>query len=277
MGRILNKFFAMALLSPHKIHQPQIEQLTGCRYATLMHLARRVRAASCARGRPCLHGPLVMVFLALMKLKLNLSTRSLEAITGVDSVTLSRYVNRVSRVLGHVPLRSIPQGALLVDSTSCRVATTEAKSYSGHKHQRCAKVQVMCDEAGMVVDVGSSHAGSVHDKTMWNKEAPRIRDLLSTLVLADKAYAGAEGEGLALLRPIKRGETPWRQDKEQAKAFNAQLSKKRVKIEHVFARLKTWRVLSGIFPYRWQRLGEIIRAIAVIHNMEREMRLAMNN
>lgn len=48
-----------------------------------------------------------------------------------------------------------------------------------------------------------------------------------------------------------------------------------MRIEHVFARLKTWKTLSGLFLYRWERLSEIVRAIAVVHNMNRDESLKL--
>jgi hypothetical protein len=160
---------------------------------------------------------------------------------------------------------------LVVNTTSTRVATTEQRAYSGYKHHRCAKVQVVSREDGQVVDVSDAVEGSVHDKTVWNRNIERLKPLFEKLVLADKAYAGAAGENEHLLRPVKRGELAYKADPEKAKQFNRELSRKRVRVEHVFARLKTWRVLSGIFPFRWQRLGEVVRALAVVHNLNREM------
>ena len=157
---------------------------------------------------------------------------------------------------------------------------TDQKAYSGHKHHRCAKVQVLANLDGQVVDVSPAYLGSVHDKTLWNKEAPRLKPLFDSLVLCDKAYAGATGEvgkpdaPACLVRPIKRGENAWKADPEKAKDFNRQLSKQRVGIEHVFARLKTWRVLGGLLQYRWERLGPIVRALAVVHNANRQLSAA---
>ena len=261
-------FFRMA-----KAHQCQLEQLTGCRYAVLVCLTAQVRShLNKGRGRPFKHSVLVMTALALMKLRQSLTVRSMEALTGVDACTVARCVNRVIAALGALPLaRKVLGARLIVDSTSIRVTTTRVDAYSGHKHHRCAKSQVLVRDDGQVVDVSASYVGSVHDKTSWNKEAPRLKHLLDQLVLADKAYAGASGEKEHLLRPIKRNETAYKDDKESAKAFNRGLSKVRVRVEHCFARLKTWKVLSGIFPMRWQRLGEVVRALAVVHNKNREM------
>lgn len=261
-----------------RYHQAQLEQLTGCRYAVMVALAGQVRRhlLGCRKpgahggGRPLKLGTLTMTSLTLMKLRQSLTLRSMEALTGVDAVTLSRYVNRVVAALATLPLAKKKLGLMLVvDTTSVRVATTRLDSYSGHKHHRCAKSQVLARTDGQIVDVSQTFPGSAHDKTIWNKQLDRLRPLMGQLVLADKAYAGARGEAQYLLRPLKRGENAYKGDKDQAKAFNRGLSKVRVRIEHVFARLKTWRVLAGIFPYRWERLGEVIRALAVVHNMNR--------
>ena len=61
---------------------------------------------------------------------------------------------------------------------------------------------------------------------------------------------------VGLLRPIKRGERAAALP--AAQAFNAELSRRRVRIEHVFARLRAFRVLHGLFPYRGEQLGTVL-------------------
>jgi hypothetical protein len=259
----------MSVISLPRAHQAQLEKLTGVRYATLLSPSKAVRAQLLkGRGRPFKHSVLVMLALALKKLRLNLSVRALEALTGIDSVTVSRCVLRVTAALGELPLAQA-RGGLVVDSTHVRAATTERSAYSGYKHHRCAKVQLIAQPDGQVVAVSRAVPGSVHDKTLWNKERHGLKHLVGHLVLADKAYVGASGEGEQLVRPVKRGERAYLENPEKAKAFNRALSKTRVRVEHVFARLKTWRVLSGLFPYRWPRLGEVVRALAVVLNADR--------
>ena len=260
----------MHSLNLSTLHQSHLEHLTGCRYAVLIRLAAVAKQALFADrpGRPHQHGPLAMVGLVLMKLRHNLTGRALGALAGIDAVTLSRYVRKVTALLGTLPLRmQQPQGFLLVDTTSVRVGSSAPSSYSGHKHQRCAKVQVIADEAGFVQHSGAAWPGSVHDKTAYNKERVSLGEALGTLMLADKAYVGAFNEGEGLLRPIKRGERAAKLP--AAQAFNAELSRRRVRIEHVFARLKTFRVLQGLSPYRGEQLGTVLRAIALVHNLNR--------
>lgn len=113
------------------------------------------------------------------------------------------------------------------------------------------------------------------DAVTISRCAKRLKHLFGQLVLGDKAYAGGTGEGACLLRPIKRGENKYKEDPLNAKSFNRQFSNIRVRIEHVFARLKTWKTLSGLFVYRWERLSEVVRAIAVVHNMKHDESLKL--
>ena len=155
---------------------------------------------------------------------------------------------------------------LIVDTTSTRVRSTDVKFYSGHKKQRVVKVQVLCDADGIVHSVSDGCSGGVHDKTIWNIEFARVpRD---ATVLADKAYVGGNGEGTVLFRPIRRNERQWRDDETAAKSYNAALSKRRVRIEHLFARLKTWRIIHHYYPMRPETYSTTFKAIAYIHNLQ---------
>ena len=114
--------------------------------------------------------------------------------------------------------------------------------------------------------------GPVHDKTIWNREFDKVMPLLVSFILGDKAYAGAEGEGTVLFRPIKRNETAWWSDAEGCRTFNRILSRRRVRIEHVFAHLKAFRLIRDQFPLRWNRYAVVFRAIAFIHTVTVEMK-----
>lgn len=95
-------------------------------------------------------------------------------------------------------------------------------------------------------------------------------------ILADRAYAGATGDGSFLKRPIRRNETLFKLDPEKAREHNRQLSLKRMKIEHLFARLKTWRIIHHYFPQNPETYSTIFKAITFIHNqiaMEKLMEL----
>ena len=56
--------------------------------------------------------------------------------------------------LGAIQFKAPSQGeVLVVDTTSTRVASTQDSHYSGYKHHKCAKVQVIVNTAGAVLHI----------------------------------------------------------------------------------------------------------------------------
>jgi hypothetical protein len=164
----------------------------------------------------------------------------------------------------------LPQEAtrwLIVDTTSTRVRSTSVAHYSGYKHHRCSKVQVIVADSGMVLDVSAAYPGSVHDKAIWDRELPRVRPLLTCPTLGDKAYAGGSGEWETLFRPVRRNETAWKRDNEASRSFNRRLSSVRVRVEHAFARIKSFRVLAGQFQLGVDRYACVFAAVAFVCNI----------
>lgn len=185
----------------------------------------------------------------------------------MDATTLHRYVRRVCRVLAGLPLSQRTQsGFLVVDSTGTRVRSTDPKDHSGHKHHKRRKCQIIVNSERKIVAVSSAFAGSVHDKTIWNYSYDASEPVLDRVVLGDKAYAGGKAEGSTLFRPLKRNETEYKENKEESKRFNRELSKARVVVEHTFAQMKVFRVLNNTFPFPPNQYGQCFRAIAIIHN-----------
>ena len=195
-----------------------------------------------------------------------------EPVFRLDAVTAYRDVRRILSKISALALKapkgSALSGFLIVDSTGTRVRSTDLKDHSGHKHHKRRKCQAIVTESGEIVSVSKAFAGSVHDKRIWNEAYGATHATLKQVVLADKAYVGAKGEGELLLRPHRRSDAAYKTDKDSAKAFNRALSKIRVKVEHVFAQMKHFRVLSNLFPFRPDRYGEVFRAVAVIHNFK---------
>ncbi len=157
-----------------------VKQLTGCRATALRRLAAAIAPAfkTTGRGRPLRHDAFTAVCITLVKWRNNLSLRAIEALTGIDATTASRYVIRVSNALCEMALAGTsPQSTLIVDSTSARVASTEPRAYSGYKHHRCSKVQVVTRKDGRIVDVSQSYPGAVHGPSRVNEV--RINPMLN--------------------------------------------------------------------------------------------------
>jgi transposase len=78
---------------------------------------------------------------------------------------------------------------------------------------------------------------------------------------------------LGLVHLHANAQTPFRKSKlhpltPEQKAFNRQLSRQRICIEHVIARLKVFRILSERYRNRRSRFGLRFNLIAAIYNRE---------
>ncbi len=228
------------------------------------------------RGRPPGRLLRVMVLVVLMKLRSDLPFRTLSVMTGIPSSTLHRWFTRLVRTLavsfGKERRREAPADLFVVDTTMVRVRSTASADWSGYRNQRCRKIQMLVgiDGVGLrrLVSVSGDHPGSIHDKMIWNREFDAVQPHLDRPVLADKAYAGAKAEGDRLFRPLKRNEKRWRENPQQAKSYNRLHGRWRVLVEHAFARMKTFRILRGMFSLRAEKLADVFKAVALIVNIK---------
>ena len=135
---------------------------------------------------------LAMVGLVMMKLRHNLTGRALEALAGINAVTLSRYVRRVTALLGTLPLcMRQPRGFLLVDTTSVRAGGTDHHSFSGHlllpdfsAARRCRSSLMRPGSCSTRARPGRDRCTTRRDKTARNKERISLGEALGTLILA---------------------------------------------------------------------------------------------
>ena len=97
--------------------------------------------------------------------------------------------------------------------------------------------------------------GSTHDATSYRLMTPVGPGQPLSLpngakLLADKAYPGAH----PLLTAVRAQQMRLlnRRDRRRAHRFNRRLSSRRIKVEHVFKEMKTYRAISSIWRHqRW--------------------------
>lgn len=165
------------------------------------HILQGLVAACCqptpGPGRPCRYALDGQVLVLLVKLRLDLPYRALEVISGIDAVTASRMVKRMLERLRDVALthRADTIAFYLVDTTTVRVRARQDQYYSGYKHHRGIKTQVLADEGLVIHHLSAAWPARVHDKVIWDRTLEQLYPLLQRPVLADKAYAGAMLEG----------------------------------------------------------------------------------
>jgi transposase len=109
--------------------------------------------------------------------------------------------------------------------------------------------------------------GSVHDFQLFKSTVQAV--VFGILLLADSGYQG-------LLALHKNSRIPYKKSKNhpltaQQKSFNRQLSKERIIIENINARIKTFKILSE--RYRNRRKRHLLRMNLVCAVLNRELLL----
>ena len=69
---------------------------------------------------------------------------------------------------------------------------------------------------------------------------------------------------------MKRNEIRYKKDKIKGKEKNKALNKKRVKIEHIFANIKNYRILRYGNYYGFDKINTIFKAICQIKMLEKQ-------
>ena len=118
----------------------------------------------------------------------------------------------------------------------------------------------------MIYDIDDA-PGSVHDFTLCKTSLLILAVCLSVLILADSGYQGIQSYYAWSLIPIKKGKNSELSDAE--KAFNRELSRRRIVIENINARIKVFKIMSN--PYRNRRPSHLLRTKLVCAILNAEM------
>jgi transposase len=108
--------------------------------------------------------------------------------------------------------------------------------------------------------------GSVHDFELCKTSLLGLVGL-TVVILADSGYQGIQKHHEWSLIPIKKSKTRPLTDEE--KAYNKELSRQRIFIENINARIKVFKIMTH--PYRNRRRRHLLRTklICAILNAER--------
>ena len=156
------------------------------------------------------------------------------------------------------------EAELSLDATECRICRpkhNQESSYSGKKKCHTKKVLVLADTHKRILWMSRAADGSVHDKKLADEYA--ISDHVSCTILGDLGFLGLAGIDL----PHKR--KPKQDLSELEKAENKAHAGRRIVVEHSFAGVKNWQILSERF--RLRRAGcfeKIFRVACMFHNMK---------
>lgn len=115
--------------------------------------------------------------------------------------------------------------------------------YSGKKGTHTMKNALLITTLGLIVWLGATHIGKVHDKPM----VENLTFKTPIKILADLGFLGWNPKNVELILPHKKPrntKTEKRELTQEQKDFNLQLSKRRVKVENVLAHVKIFRIVK---------------------------------
>lgn len=221
-------------------------------------------------GRKCKVSLIEQIMITLFKLRYNLPDRIMEDLFKIDHVTISRIIIRISLYMTKIKIniKDRDNDYYIVDSTVLRIGKGKNKeTYSGYKHHHGIKFQITVNDKSMIEHVSKSYSSSIHDKKLFINE---YKDLMSKIdknieILGDKGYSGLREYKVNI--PIKRNELVYKENKDLIKSNNKELSSKRIKVEHVFAYIKSYRIMQRLNYYTKDKIEILFNAMANLYNL----------
>ena len=268
LHKLLSKpdtFQRLTGLTPEKFNQLLAELNPLWEEAEKHRLSRpdRKRAIG-AGGKPKLAFP-QSLFLLLLYYRTYVNHVFIGMLAGIDDSNVCRYFRKIEPLMAkkfRIPERKIEMSEeeileLIIDATEQEVERRKGTAYSGKKKRQTIKTQIAVTPEGMIKSVSHSVKGSVHDKKLYDQT--RTFTMKNIKKRGDLGYIGTD-----MLLPFKKPKNGMLTEKQ--KQYNHQFSRLRIIVEHVFAHMKKFRILSYRFRNPIGRYNLIIKNVAGLRN-----------
>ncbi|WP_327277425.1 transposase [Streptomyces sp. NBC_01224] len=228
-------------------------------FGRLVTALRREGADSPGRGRPWKLSLEDRVLLVATYWRTNLTMRQLALLFGVSKSAVDRVIDDLGpRFALHPRQRFAKDAVLIVDGTL--VPTRDHKVAEQSKNYRYStNHQVVIDaDTRLVVVVGRPLPGNRNDCRAWAESGAKAA-VGNTMTIADGGYPGT---GLVMPHRRRKGEDlpDWEQE------HNKSHKSVRARVEHAFARMKTWKILRDC-RLRGDGVQHAMHGIARLHNL----------
>lgn len=210
------------------------------------------------------------LFILLLYYRTYVNHIFLGMIAGIDNSKICKYFRLLNPVLAQifkVPKKKVDMAEeeileLIVDATEQDTEKRDGTGYSGKKKRQTIKTQIHVNGKGMVKAVSDSFAGNIHDKKIYDKTKTIVMIRGKPKKIEKKGDLGYLGTECRV--PVKKSK-----NKRLTKAerqFNHKFSKERIIVEHTFAQLKKFRILSTKFRNKFNQHNIIFRNICGLRN-----------
>ncbi|MFJ4710556.1 transposase [Streptomyces anulatus] len=230
-------------------------------FRTLVTALRREGADSMRGGRPWSLSLEDRVLLVTTYWRTNLTMRQLAPLFGISKSAVGRIIGQVGPLLALRPrLRFAKDTVLIVDGTLVPTRDhTVAEQSKNYRYSTNHQVVIDADTR-LVVLVGRPLPGNRNDCMAWEESGVKAA-VGKTMTIADGGYPGT---GVVMPHRRRPGtELPtWKQE------HNRSHKQVRARVEHAFARMKTWKILRDC-RLKGEGVHHAVLGIAHLHNLAR--------
>ncbi|MGA5121312.1 transposase [Streptomyces pseudogriseolus] len=229
-------------------------------FGRLVTVLRREGADVVRKGRPWSLPLEDQALLVAAYWRTNLTMRQLAPLFGVHKSTADRIIDHLGPRLALQPRQRFAKDTvLIVDGTLVPTRDhTIAERSKNYRYSTNHQVVINADTRRVVV-VGRPLAGNRNDCRAWEESGAKAA-VGKTLVIADGGYPGT---GLVIPHRREYGQTELPGWKEEHNRSHRQV---RARVEHVFARMKTWKILRDR-RLKGDGVHHAMLGIARMHNL----------
>lgn len=243
--------------------QSWITPFTGLstrQFSKFITAMRREEADPVRKGRPWSLPLEDRVLLVVAYWRTNLTLRQLAPLFGVSKSAADRIINHLGPSLALQPRKRFRKDTVLIVDGTLVPTRDHTVAEQSKNYRYSTNHQVVIDaDTRLVVVVGRPVPGNRNDCKAW--EMSGAKDAVGkTTVIADGGYRGT---GLVIPHRRERGQAELPSWKEE---HNSSHRKVRARVEHAFARMKTWKILRDC-RLKGDGVHHAMLGIARLHNL----------
>jgi len=161
----------------------------------------------------------------------------------------------------------MPRNSPSNDPKGAKNLTIQARQFrqkkSGKQNCYTLKTAIRLTLKGRIVHVSKPHPGSVHDFAVFKGEQPPPKE---SRLYVDSGYQGIADSHSNADLPYKKSKNNTIDAED--KAYNTALSRLRIRVEHTFAQLKIFKILSDRYRNKLKRYGVKFNIVTGIVNLK---------
>ncbi|MEY2233046.1 MULTISPECIES: transposase [Streptomyces] len=233
--------------------------LSSRQFSRLIAALRREGADPVRKGRPWSLPLEDRVLLVAACWRTNLTLRQLAPLFGVSKSAVGRISGHLGPILALQPRKRFAKDAVLIVDGTLVPTRDHAIAAQSKNYRYSTNHQVVIDaDTRLVVMVGRPLPGNRNDCKAWEESGAKAA-VGKTTTIADGGYPGT---GLVMPHRRRKGEDlpDWKE------AHNTSHKQVRARVEHVFARMKTWKILRDC-RLKGDGVHHAMLGIARMHNL----------